>query len=315
MESTAITTPEQRQSLLWSINLSLGVGMLMLLLKFTAYWFTGSSAILSDAAESIVHVVAVAFAAYSLRLSFKPADASHPYGHSKISFFSAGVEGALIAVAALFIIYSSVRSWMSGLVLENLGLGTALTAVAVAVNGALGAYLIQAGRRRNSLILVANGKHVLTDCWTSLGVVIAVVLTMFTGWLPWDPIFGILMALNILWSGYGLVRESVAGLLDEADPAVRAEIERILTDETERRGIRYHEVRHRHSGAGHLVDVHLLFPESTPIGEAHRAATEIETILAQSIQPHAEVQTHLEPMESHDSAHSADREAKIAQLE
>ena len=156
MEPASITAPEQRQSLLWSINLSLGVGILMLVLKFAAYWFTGSSAILSDAAESIVHVVAVAFAAYSLRLSFKPADASHPYGHSKISFFSAGVEGALIAIAALFIIYSSVRSWMSGVVLANLGLGTVLTFIAVAVNGILGAYLIRAGRRRHSLILVAD---------------------------------------------------------------------------------------------------------------------------------------------------------------
>ncbi|MEI6073849.1 MAG: cation diffusion facilitator family transporter, partial [Verrucomicrobiae bacterium] len=148
------------------MNLSLGVGLLMFVIKVSAYLLTGSSAILSDAAESVVHVAAVIFASYSLRLSFRPADQDHQYGHAKIAFFSVGFEGAMIILAAIYIIYVSVSKWLTGLALENLGAGSLLTASTVAINGGLGAYLVWLGRRRNSRILEANGKHVLTDCWT-----------------------------------------------------------------------------------------------------------------------------------------------------
>jgi cation diffusion facilitator family transporter len=295
--------PEHRRSLLWSMNLSLWIGVLMLLMKVGAYWITGSAAILSDAAESVVHVAAVAFASFSLRLSFKPADKSHPYGHAKISFFSAGFEGGLIALAACFIIFESVRGWFAARPLENLGAGGLLTLAATLINGALGAYLIAVGRRRHSLILVANGKHVLTDCWTSLGVLVGVGLTLITGWRSVDSIVGIGMALHILWSGYGLMRESIAGLLDEAEPETTKKIEEILREETVRRGLQYHELRHRHSGESHLIDVHLLFPTGTTLAEAHRAATEIEEALSKRIEPFAEVHTHLEPLEQHDLDH------------
>lgn len=305
MEVSATTQPEHRQSLLWSMNLSMVIGVLMLVMKVGAYWLTGSAAILSDAAESVVHVAAVAFASFSLRLSFKPPDKSHPYGHSKIGFFSAGFEGGLIALAACFIIFEAVRDWISGHPLENLGTGGLLTLAATLINGALGAYLIAVGRKRNSLILVANGKHVLTDCWTSLGVLFGVGLTMLTGWRSVDPIVGIAMALNILWSGYGLMRESVSGLLDEADPETTKKIETILTEETTRRGIVFHELRHRNNGDGHLIDVHLLFSSTTPLAEAHRTATEIEEVLSKRVEPFAEVHTHLEPLEEHDAVHAA----------
>ena len=159
-----------RKALTFAMRLSLVVGLLMFVIKVGAYLLTGSAAILSDAAESVVHVAAVAFAAYSLKLSYKPADESHLYGHAKIAFFSAGFEGAMIILAAAFIIYESIHKWFTGLHLENLGFGTALTGAAAAINGALGAYLLWTGRRRKSLILEANGKHVLTDCWTSVAV-------------------------------------------------------------------------------------------------------------------------------------------------
>lgn len=275
----------------------------MLVLKVGAYLATGSSAILGDAAESVVHVGAVAFAAFSLRLSLKPPDANHPYGHAKISFFSAGFEGGLIVLAALYIIGSSIVSLLSGPQLQNLDLGIGLTVAAVLINGVLGAYLIRIGRRRQSLILIANGRHVLTDCWTSIGVVIGVLMAMITGWLQWDPIFGIIMGANIIRAGLPLLRESIAGLLDEADPSIRAEIEALLDEETRRRGISYHALRHRRSGDGYSIDVHLLFPENMTIGEAHRFATEIERVLEQNIKPSADVHTHLEPLEGHDSAH------------
>lgn len=303
MEIAAPKDPGNRQSLLWSMNLSLIIGVLMLVLKVGAYWLTGSSAILSDAAESVVHVAAVAFASFSLRLAFRPPDKEHPYGHSKIGFFSAGFEGGLIALAACFIIFEAVRDWISGHALHNLGVGGLLTLAATVINGALGGYLIAVGRRRHSLILVANGKHVLTDCWTSLGVLIGVGLTMVTGWRSVDALVGIAMALNILWSGYGLMLESVSGLLDAADPQTTSKIEAILTEETRKRGIVFHELRHRHNGDGHLIDVHLLFPGTIPLVEAHRAATEIEEVLSKCIEPFAEVHTHLEPLEEHDEAH------------
>ena len=166
--SSAPGTEENFPLQQFAMRLSLAVGFFMLATKTFAYWLTGSAAILSDAAESIVHVVAVSFAAYSLRLSVKPADRSHLYGHDKISFFSAGFEGAMIMIAAFYIIYVSIEKWISGLRLEHLGTGTGLTLLAALINGGLGFYLVNIGNKKHSLILEANGKHVLTDCWTSL---------------------------------------------------------------------------------------------------------------------------------------------------
>ncbi len=289
------------------MNVSLGTGVLMLLLKWGAFVVTGSSAVLSDAAESVVHIIAVAFAAYSLRLTDKPADEDHPYGHAKISFFSAGFEGAMIVIAALYIIYTAVMEWRAGLKLENLGWGTGLTALAAAVNGALGGYLLWLGRKRQSLILEANGTHVLTDVWTSLGVVLALILTSLTGWLPWDPICAILLALNILWSGYGLMRQSLGGLMDTADPAVHERLTALLSEQTTPRGIQFHGLRHRNTGDRYWVEVHLLFPEGISLSEAHAMATEIEEAVESGIEPGAHVTTHLEPADGHDETHERRR--------
>lgn len=296
-----------RKELRFAMNLSLGTGVVMLLLKWGAFAVTGSSAILSDAAESVVHIIAVAFAAYSLRLADKPADADHPYGHAKISFFSAGFEGAMIVIAALYILYTAVAEWLGGLSLEHLGWGTLLTALAAAVNGALGGYLVWLGRKRKSLILEANGKHVLTDVWTSLGVVLALILTALTGWLPWDPICAIVLALNILWSGYGLMRQSMSGLMDTADPAVHERLTTLLAEHTARRGIEFHGLRHRNAGDRHWVEVHLLFPKGFSLSEAHAIATEIEQAVERGIEPGAHVTTHLEPADGHDEAHDRRR--------
>ena len=206
--NVAAKTEADRKALSFAMALSLAIGLLMFVMKVGAYLLTGSAAILSDAAESVVHVAAVIFAAYSLKLSYKPADESHLYGHAKISYFSAGFEGAMIILAAIYIIYESVHKWLTGLNLENLGFGVVLTAAAAAINGALGAYLVWLGRRKNSIILKANGKHVLTDCWTSLAVLVGLGLVLVTNWLPFDPICGIIMACNILISGTGLMKSS-----------------------------------------------------------------------------------------------------------
>jgi len=299
----AAKTEADRKALSFAMALSLAIGLLMFVMKVGAYLLTGSAAILSDAAESVVHVAAVIFAAYSLKLSYKPADESHLYGHAKISFFSAGFEGAMIILAALYIIYESVHKWLIGLSLENLGFGVVLTAAAAAINGALGAYLLWLGRRKNSIILQANGKHVLTDCWTSLAVLVGLGLVLVTGWLPFDPICGIIMACNILLSGTGLIRSSFAGLMDQADPDTQKKVIEILTRECEQRGLTYHDLRHRDLGDAHRVVAHLVFPAGTLLAQAHREATRIEQLIEQSLEPRAYVTTHLECASDHDELH------------
>ncbi len=292
-----------RKALSFAMNLSLGIGLVMFVMKMGAYLLTGSAAILSDAAESVVHVAAVIFAAYSLRLSYRPADADHLYGHAKISFFSAGFEGAMIILAAIYIIYESIHKWLAGLALENLGAGTLLTAAAAAINLALGSYLVWQGRRKHSLILVANGKHVLTDFWTSLAVIVGLVLVLTTKWLPFDPICGILMACNILRSGGELMWSAFSGLMDRADPQAHAKLTEILQRETAQRGLTYHHLRHRNIGDAHRVEVHLLFPGGLSLAEAHRTATEIERVIETSLEPRAFVTTHLESASDHEVLH------------
>lgn len=288
--------------------LSLVIGTLMFFMKTSAYLLTGSAAILSDAAESVVHVAAVFFAAYSLRLSYKPADEGHLYGHAKISFFSAGFEGAMIMLAAIYIIYESISKWVHGLHLENLGTGTLITAAATVINGALGAYLLWIGRRNKSLILEANGKHVLTDCWTSAAVLVGLGLVLVTKWLPWDPICGILMALNILWSGGGLIHSAFSGLMDTADPKTHKQLLEILDQETAKYGITYHALRHRDVGDTHWIEVHLLFHDGTAVGDAHRMATSIEHAIESALAPRAHVTTHLECRADHDLIHTPGEE-------
>ena len=287
----------------FAIRLSLAIGFLMLGGKTYAAVITGSSAILSDAAESVVHIVAVAFAAFSLSLSLKPADLNHPYGHDKISFFSAGWEGMMIVIAAVYIFYEALSRWIAGPELRNLDTGTMFVAAAALINTGLGAFLVWQGKRYGSLILVANGKHVLTDVWTSLGVIMGLLLTIWTGWLAFDPILAIFVAFNIVWSGGKLVRQSVGGLMDEGDPELERRLRSILDAETSKRDLRYHELRYRSTGTAVWVDFHLLFPKGSFIEDAHWKATEIEAAIKSSLATPVTIVSHLEPIEGHDQTH------------
>lgn len=287
----------------FAMQLSLWIGIGMFILKGYAYLKTGSAAILSDAAESIVHVAAVAFAAYSLYLAKKPADDKYRYGHTKISFVSAGFEGAMILLASLFIIFETTSKWINGLEIQNLDTGLVLTASALLINAGLGFYLVMVGKRRNSLILRANGKHVLTDAWTSLGVVIGVALTWITGWLPLDPICALIVAANILFTGISLIKESLEGLLDKADPKLDNEIREILKEECEMEKIQYHGLRHLDTGEGHRVEFHLLFEDEMSIRNAHRIATKIENRIKQAHPSPIDISTHLEPQRDHGKLH------------
>ena len=285
------------------MRLSFWTGVLMLMAKCGAWYLTGSAAIFSDALESVIHLVAVAFATYSLWLSVRPATARFQYGYERITFFSAGFEGALIAAAAVAIIFTAVYKWMHGLQLEDLGTGTLIVLGAGLVNGVLGWYLIHTGNKNGSLILVANGKHVLTDCWTSLGVIVGLMLVMWTGWKQFDPICAIVMALNILWAGGHLMWQSARGLLDYADPSVEKQLRGLLDTLSAEEGIAYHELRFRETGERVLVEVHLLFSCGCPLGDAHEVATRLENRLIAGFERPLKVTTHLEASESHEEHH------------
>jgi cation diffusion facilitator family transporter len=286
-----------------AMQLSLFIGFFMLLLKSYAYWITGSSAIMSDAAESIVHILAVSFAVFSMWLSLKPADRNHPYGHDRIAFFSAGFEGALIIIAAVFILFQSVQKFIYGVKIDNIDLGMIFVAIATILNGFLGFYLIKKGKYFHSLVLEADGKHILTDCLTSLGVILALVITRLTGWLFMDPLIAFIIGLNILWTGGKLIHNSIKGLMDQTDPQLNHQIERYLVEETAQFGVQFHHVRHRNAGHRLLIEVHLLFPDRLAIVDAHEIATKIERNLGSRFSQPTEIVTHLEPLEGHDEVH------------
>ena len=296
--------PQELQAARFAMRLSLAVGVLMLLGKTAAYVMTGSAAVLSDFAESVVHVVAVAFAAFSLRLSTRPARPTFLYGYERITFFSAGFEGAMIILAAIWILVAAVEKWWRGLQLEHLGSGALLLLAAGILNAGLGWYLLHVGRRSHSLILEADGKHVLTDSFTSFGVIAGLVLVMLTGWKPFDPLIAIAVAVNILWSGGRLAWRSAVGLLDYSDPAEGKQIRVKLDAICSELGVNYHGVRFRATGYRHIIEVHLLFPQATPVGEAHRLATLLEERLPVELGKPAEVVTHLESLEDHEHVHS-----------
>lgn len=278
-----------------AMNLSLAAAMVLLVVKVTAAVVTGSSAIYSDAAESVVHLLAVAFATWALRLAHKPADETHHFGHDKVAFLSAGFEGAMISAAAVLILYEAVRQFIFGVTISHLGFGVAVTAGAAVLNLVLGLSLIRVGKKSHSPLLRANGMHVLTDVWSSVAVLVALALIHWTGWLWWDPIAAVLAALNIFRVGFKLIRESLGGLLDEADPKVEREICELLDKEVTQRGLSYHNLRHRHSGRTHWVEFHLVFDDHLTVGQAHEAATEVEASVAALLHPDGRVISHLEP--------------------
>lgn len=288
------------------MRMSLGIGILMLIGKSVAYYMTGSAAILSDFAESVVHVIAVAFAAFSLRLSAKPAAPTFLYGYERIAFFSAGFEGAMIVVAAIWILVETAEKWLAGLPLQRLGAGTVLLLAAGMLNAWLGWYLLRVGKRSHSLILEADGKHVLTDSFTSFGVVAGLGLVMLTGWKWFDPLVAVAIAANILLSGGRLAWRSAVGLLDYSDPQTGKRIREKLDGICSELALHYHGVRYRTTGYRQIVEVHLLFPHETAVGEAHRLATILEERLPIELGEPAEVITHLESLEDHEHVHSTE---------
>lgn len=302
-----MTMHQDHKTLNLLMNLSLGTGFFMLFIKMYALWVTGSAAILSDAAESVVHVVAVVFAAWSLRLARKRSDQTHPFGYDRITFFSAGFEGAMIILAALYILFEAGRKLIVGPSLQEIGLGTGIEALVVVINGVLGFTLVYFGKKKGSLIVEANGRHVLTDSVTSLGVLVGLLLCLF-GTNPWfsslyfDPIFAILAALNILFEGTKLVFRSFHGLMDQVETDVEKQLEEMLQAACRERGVSMHQLKVRNSGERYWFQFHLVFPDDVLLSDAHRKATEIENLLDQAW-PGAVTTTHLETQGDHDALH------------
>lgn len=277
------------------MNFSLVASLVLLGVKVSGAVMTGSSAIYSDAAESVVHFLAVAFACWALRLSIKPADETHHFGHDKVSFLSAGFEGAMISSAAMLIFYEAVRQLLFGVEIRNLGFGLAVTSLAAGVNLILGLALVAVGKKSESPLVRANGMHVLTDVWSSVAVLIGLGLYHATEWVWWDPVVAILVACNILRVGIRLIRESLGGLLDEADPLIENRVRELLDREVASMGLSYHNFRHRHSGRTHWVEFHLVFEDHLSVGEAHDQATRLEAMVADLLSPDGRVISHLEP--------------------
>jgi cation diffusion facilitator family transporter len=278
------------------IYLSILAGVVTLGLKTAAWWLTGSVGLLSDAAESIVNLLAAVTAALSLAYAARPVDRDHTYGHEKIEFFSSGLEGVLILVAAVTIGWTAVLRLLSPQPLETLGLGLAISLAAAVINGVVGVILLRAGRKHRSIVLEADGKHLLTDVWTSIGVLAALTLVWATGWQWLDPVIALLVAVNILWTAWGLIRKSFDGLMDHALPeqdqkAARKAIEAHLGPD-----MAFHAMRTRQAGSRRFLDFHLLVPGEYSVRRAHALGEAIETSVKECL-PGSEVTVHIEPID------------------
>jgi cation diffusion facilitator family transporter len=278
------------------IRFSVATSILTMALKFGAYLLTGSVGLLSDALESFVNLGAALVAAATLSYAHSGEDEDHNFGHEKAEYFSSGIEGALIFVAAAAIIWSAAPRLAAPQPLEQVGLGLALSVAAAGANLLCGWFLLKGAREHRSITLEADAHHLLTDVWTTAGVIAAVAVVHFTGWLILDPVIAIVVALQILWTGWSLIRRSFDGLMDRAIPEdERARIAAIL-DQVKARGGDYHRLRTRVSGKKSFVDVHLLVPGTMTVHEGHDLAHRLESEIEAAV-PHVEVLTHLESID------------------
>lgn len=285
---------------------SLAIAFLMLGGKTAAWYITGSAAILSDALESVVHLFATGFAAFSLWYSTQPADEQHPYGHGKVAYFSSGFEGALISVAAISIMVTALGDIVRGPEIDQIGVGLLITGGLAVVNLALGWALIRTGNKHNSIVLRANGHHVLTDMWTSVGVIAGLFLVRWTDIVLLDPIVAIILALNIMWTAGRLMKDSWNGLMETADPEETRRIVDLLDEALEKGVIQgYHQLRHRRVHDRVWIELHVLFPAALSITEAHDESHRVEDALHKLFPKDSVIVTaHLEP-EHHEVAHEA----------
>jgi cation diffusion facilitator family transporter len=276
--------------------LSIITAIATIALKSLAYWLTGSVGLLSDAIESLVNLAGALMALAMLTVAARPASDEHPYGYSKAEYFSSGVEGTLIFLAALSIIFAALERLVHPKVIEQTGAGIVVSLIASVINFVVARILLRVGREANSITLEADAHHLMTDVWTSAGVIAGVGLVSLTGWVRLDPLLAIAVALNIIWTGFQLMRRSVLGLLDRALP--KSERDQVLEifERYKGQGVDYHALRTRQAGARRFVSVHVLVPGQWSVQRGHQLLEEIEQEI-RDLLPDITILTHLEPVE------------------
>jgi cation diffusion facilitator family transporter len=287
----------QPKSLKKFIYLAIAAAVATISLKMLAYFLTGSVGLFSDALESVVNLIAAVVALFMITLAEKPADEEHAYGHHKAEYFSSAIEGGLIVLAAFSIIWSAIPRIINPQPLENVGVGLLVAVGASAINLAVGLVLIKNGRKNHSITLEADGKHLMTDVYTSIGVLIGIGLVHFTGLLVLDGLVAVAVAINILWTGYQLMRRSAHGLLDSALP--ESELSKITTalDLYKEQNLEYHSLMTRQAGQRKFVSLHILLPGKLTIQEGHDMVEKIERDIRDLFNSPVTVFTHLEPVE------------------
>jgi cation diffusion facilitator family transporter len=276
--------------------LSIAAAILTIALKLGAYLLTNSIGFLSDAMESGVNLVAAVFAVWALTYAAKPPDEEHVFGHSKAEYFSSGFEGALILVAAVSIAIAAIPRLIHPEPLEQVSIGLLLSIIASAINGGVALILLKAGKRLHSITLRADAHHLLTDVWTSVGVVLGLLLVSVTGWLILDPLIAILVAINIVWTGVKLIQESSSALLDASIPLQERQMIDELLSAYDRQQVQFHAIRTRMAGMRKFVSFHVLVPGAWTVQQGHDLCEEIESKICQSL-PNINVFIHLEPLE------------------
>ena len=287
----------QKKDLSRYVWLSIAAAVLTISLKAAAYFYTSSIGLLSDALESVINLIAAIIALMMIKIAASPPDDDHAFGHDKAEYFASGIEGTLIFLAAGGIVYTAIPRLFAPQPIEHIGIGLIVSLAATVVNLIVGLLLIKIGKQNHSIVLEADGRHLMTDVWTSVGVVLGIVIVSFTGWLILDAIIALIVALNIVWTGFQLIKRSALGLMDTAiSPETTQEIISILDGYVEKQGIDYHALRTRQSGARHFISVHILVPDEWTVQKGHDLTEEIELEICRVV-PESTVFTHLEPLE------------------
>ncbi len=296
MANVIATSDARRRRLIRVISVSIAVAVLTIGMKFAAWLLTGSVGLLSDAAESVVNLVAAGVALLVILWSTRPADEDHAYGHEKADYLSAGFEGALILLAAVTIAYAAIDRLINPVELTAVGIGLSVTAAASILNLLTARMLVRSGEQESSVVLVADGRHLMTDVVTSAGVIIGVGLVWLTGWERLDPIIALLVAGNIVRTGIGLMSDSMSGLMDKALPEAEIATVNGVLNRYESEGIQFHALRTRKAGRRTFVSVHVLVPGGWSVKEGHDLLERVEEDLRSPFEQ-ATVFTHLEPIE------------------
>ena len=286
--------------------LSVATSIVTITLKFSAYFLTGSVGLLSDAVEALVNIVAALVALGVLTYSAAKPDREHNFGHEKAQYFSSGIEGALIFVAAGAIVWTAIPRFLAPQPLQAVGIGLALSVAAALANAACAWVMLRAARAHRSITLEADARHLLTDVWTTAGVFVGVLLVEFTGWLRIDPIIALAVAMQIVWTGWNLMSRSFDGLMDRAIPEADQAVITGVLDTLRQQGGDYHALRTRMAGAKSFVDVHVLVPGRMSVQAGHDLVERLENEIRAKL-PHVQVLTHLEPLEDPRSYDDQDR--------